>query len=270
MNIPNFQNLAGSQQPPKGRSNVRIAVFTILAVHVVLLGGLLMQGCDRNGAKNKLADIVSPTNSLPPLADSFSNLSTNPAADTNQLSNFAANSTTTGAASNALPTLPSNPATETLTPLPKEPPAAATSEYTIQKGDIFANIAKAKGVSLKALVAANPNVDPRKLKVGQKIQIPAPAAPAPGTVAASDAGSPDAPKSATHVVKAGETLVRIAKQHGTTVKAIQTANGLKTSQIRVGQKLKLPAAKTTLAKADTGAAAKLPASAPGVAAPTNQ
>src|SRR5687767_10283764 len=31
----------------KGRSHIRIAVITILAVHVVLLGSLLMAGCKR-------------------------------------------------------------------------------------------------------------------------------------------------------------------------------------------------------------------------------
>src|SRR5678816_4199263 len=31
----------------KGRSHIRLAVFTILAVHVVLLGSLLMAGCKR-------------------------------------------------------------------------------------------------------------------------------------------------------------------------------------------------------------------------------
>lgn len=240
----------------------------ILAFHVVPLGGLLMQGCDRKGGQNKLADVVSPTNSLSPLADSFSNLSTN-LSDGNLLSNAAANPAPTAAVSNALSPQPLNTTIETPGLVPaKEQFLAATSEYTIQKGDIFAKIAKAKGVSLKALVAANSNVDPRKLKVGQKIQIPAPAAPTPGTIAGGDVGATDAPKAVTHVVKAGETLVRIAKQHGTTVKAIQSANGLKTSGIRVGQKLKLPA-KTTLAKADS-AAAKLTGNVPGAAGTTNQ
>ena len=139
--------------------------------------------------------------------------------------------------------------------------------YTIAKGDIFANIAKAKGVSLKALVAANPNVGATKLKVGQKIHIPA--APS-AAVAGGDAGVADGAKTTTHVVKSGDTLAHIAKQHGTTIKAIQAANGLKTTRITIGQKLKLPAGKTTMAKADVGVPVKTIGNHPGSPTSTNQ
>jgi LysM repeat protein len=43
-----------------------------------------------------------------------------------------------------------------------------------------------------------------------------------------------------YVVKSGDTLSRIAKAHGTTVKAIEAANGLNGDQIVVGAKLKIP------------------------------
>jgi LysM repeat protein len=42
-----------------------------------------------------------------------------------------------------------------------------------------------------------------------------------------------------YVVKSGDTLAKIAKTHGTTIKAIKSANGLDTDHIWVGQKLKL-------------------------------
>jgi LysM domain len=45
-----------------------------------------------------------------------------------------------------------------------------------------------------------------------------------------------------YVVKSGDTLSRIAKTHGTTVKAIEAANGLNGDQILVGAKLKIPEA----------------------------
>ena len=47
---------------------------------------------------------------------------------------------------------------------------------------------------------------------------------------------------AVYAVKAGDTLTRIAKAHGTTVKAIEAANGLASDHIAVGAKLKLPEA----------------------------
>jgi LysM repeat protein len=43
-----------------------------------------------------------------------------------------------------------------------------------------------------------------------------------------------------YVVKSGDTLARIAKVHGTTVKALKTANSLKNDHILVGAKLMIP------------------------------
>jgi len=45
-----------------------------------------------------------------------------------------------------------------------------------------------------------------------------------------------------YVVKSGDTLSRIAKAHGTTVKTIEAANGLESDRILVGAKLKIPEA----------------------------
>lgn len=45
-----------------------------------------------------------------------------------------------------------------------------------------------------------------------------------------------------YVVKSGDTLSRIAKTHGTTVKAIEAANNLSSDRILVGAKLKIPEA----------------------------
>jgi LysM repeat protein len=45
--------------------------------------------------------------------------------------------------------------------------------YTVKSGDSLARIARANGVSLAQLEAANPGVDPKHLKVGQKISLPA-------------------------------------------------------------------------------------------------
>jgi LysM repeat protein len=45
-----------------------------------------------------------------------------------------------------------------------------------------------------------------------------------------------------YVVKSGDSLTRIAKAHGTTVKALKVANGLENDRIVVGAKLKIPTA----------------------------
>ncbi len=47
-----------------------------------------------------------------------------------------------------------------------------TTPYTIKAGDTFYKIAKAQNISLDALVAANPGVNPDKLSIGQIVCIP--------------------------------------------------------------------------------------------------
>ncbi|MCW1923169.1 LysM peptidoglycan-binding domain-containing protein [Luteolibacter arcticus] len=48
------------------------------------------------------------------------------------------------------------------------------------------------------------------------------------------------PKSARHTVRSGENLYNIAKRYGTSVSAIQKANGVKGATIRPGQALVIP------------------------------
>ncbi len=55
-----------------------------------------------------------------------------------------------------------------------EPVAAnASGKYTVKKGDYPGKIAKELGVSLKALMDANPGLDPTKLQIGQELNVPA-------------------------------------------------------------------------------------------------
>lgn len=49
---------------------------------------------------------------------------------------------------------------------------ASAGTYTIESGDTFARVASKTGVSLQALLDANPDADPRRLRIGQVIQIP--------------------------------------------------------------------------------------------------
>lgn len=48
-----------------------------------------------------------------------------------------------------------------------------TKVHTIRSGDTFTKLSDQYNVSVAAILAANPDVDPRRLAVGQKIKIPA-------------------------------------------------------------------------------------------------
>ncbi|WP_313758145.1 LysM peptidoglycan-binding domain-containing protein [Tissierella sp.] len=51
--------------------------------------------------------------------------------------------------------------------------------YTVRAGDTFFTIARTFGISLDALIAANPGVDPNRLFIGQVICVPTAAPPPP-------------------------------------------------------------------------------------------
>ena len=57
----------------------------------------------------------------------------------------------------------------------------------------------------------------------------------------SQAAQPKAPASKEHVVQAGDTLIKIARQYGVTLSALELANpGLDPRRLRIGQELKVP------------------------------
>jgi LysM repeat protein len=255
----------------KGKSHIRITVFAILAVHVVLLVVLLIAGCNKKETGGQTGDTGlpaqpgpltndSPTWPLPPAGGLTSN---------------------TGAAGGLIPPPPSNGNTVTSFPPPPPPPpdnathdpaASGATEHTIVKGDSFWTLSKQYKVGYKAIADANPNVDSTRLKLGQKIKIPAPKTP--GTSAAPVNGASSlAPASSnpgaetTYAVKSGDNLIKIAKSFGVTPKELQRANHLPTTKITVGQKLKIPS-KTPAAPPEPATPPPgIPASLPDAAAP---
>src|SRR5688572_8562412 len=227
----------------KGRSHIRIAVFTILAVHVVLLGSLLMAGCKRTTDQAN----IEPTNEggaypPPPVTQLPPPDTAPPVTATGDLA-AVPNGTTRLTPVPGVSTLPTNPIPHEpspIPPIPEPPPLVAPSqgEHVVVKGESFYTIAKKYGVTSRGIQEANPGVDPARLKIGQKLVIPA------KTASTASAGTPNGTAATnggkTYTVKSGDTLNAIAKRHGTTVKELQSINNLRTTQIKVGQKLRIP------------------------------
>lgn len=240
MNNPNPFVPKGSllEQQSQRRSRLKLIVGCVLAVSILSLFVMLIQGCKREAPETTPAiDTNAPAldTNLPPPLDT--NLPPPPA---------------TNAA--VLPP----PVAPPLTPPPVAPMApAAGTEYTIVSGDTLGKIARKNGLTVKAIEDANPGVDPKKLRPGKKLIIPASSASetpaAPGALAATDTGGEK-----TYVVKSGDTLSKIARKNGVTLKALRAANNLTTDHIKVGDKLKVPA------KVETAAA---PAPTPDTSAP---
>lgn len=229
---------------------MKVAVFCVVALSVASLTAMLIEGCKREETEN-------------------------PPVDTNQVTSVDTNAQLE--ASNppvVVPPISTNvptanisaPLPNVATPMPTEAPESG-STYVVVKGDTLGKIAHAHGVSVKALEAANPNVQPTRLKLGEKLNIPAGASG--GSATSSDATSASDTSSAeVYVVKSGDTLSRIAHSHGTTVKALEAENNLSTTKIKVGQKLKIPAgAESTNLPAAAPAQLPVTTPAPGLQAP---
>ena len=251
-NTPNPLVPQGTFPDQRGKSHIRLAVFAILAVHLVLLAVLLQLGCNK---KNSDMALNTDTNIYQPVVPTDTNPFTPPPP------------------TNVAPPVPEvtniapPPDTSVVPPPPPPPPPPAAEgerEYVIVKGDSFYTLAKKFGVSSKAIAAANPGVDSTRLKIGQKIKIPAGVSGSSTKVLSASAGTEGAER--IHVVKSGEKLYTIAKAEGTTVKAIQAANNLHTTRILVGQKLKIPAKAAAPTAPVTEPLTSTP-SAPGVPPP---
>ena len=128
--------------------------------------------------------------------------------------------------------------------------APAGAEYTVKSGDTLEAIARAQlgdGQKWRAIVEMNPGLDPKALKVGQKLKMPA-----GGTATAKESSAPTsgAANSATntYTVQKGDTLVAIARKFyggDSDWKRILDANTsvLKgdAAALRPGMKLTIPA-----------------------------
>ena len=113
----------------------------------------------------------------------------------------------------------------------------------VRRGDTLGRIARRYGVSLRDLLALNPRVRPRRLRIGQRILIPPTSwrarrlahhrrsrrglarrvAPPPGAMA--------------YVVRPGDSLWKIARAHGVSVRRLRRCNRLYSSRLKPGQKI---------------------------------
>ncbi len=109
--------------------------------------------------------------------------------------------------------------------------APTSGTYVVVGGDTLARIASAHGTTVSAIVTANNIANPNVIRIGQQLLVGS-AVSTPQTAPAAPAQAPK-----THVVAKGETLGSIAGTYGTTVAAIQAANGLTTTTIYVGTTL---------------------------------
>jgi LysM repeat protein len=255
-------------------ARVLLIGLTVVTFHVAVLSLILLQGCQKDANKTASA---SETNNTPLSLPSLD-------ASTNQFYTTASNVPVSAPVANIAtnpapgPVVTSAPPVtvalqEPPTSLPQgsnETPATTGGErdYKVVAGDNLSKIASKNKVNLSALLALNPNLDPKKLKVGQTLKLPAPSAAAAAPVTAratattttpAGTGTPATATTAiaagTYKVKPGDNLIRIAKAHGVSVAELQAANNLRSKQLLAGRVLKIPAKTQRTASSSNGVTA---------------
>ena len=248
--------------PSANPARVRTTVIVALTGQAILMAVLLIQGCKPSveAPQTPTADVTSSsttTNANTVAVDAVSN---SPAAATNFASVSAPAGADNSASNSIVPLILPPLATNDAPPAPASP-ALKSGSYVVVSGDSFSKIAKAAHTTIRALKAANPEVNPRRLKVGQILNLPdastsdlasstanspagaandAPAPAAPSGLSVTAPASPSAdPAPTIYVVKSGDTLFRIARLEHTTVKRLRAINNLTSDKIVLGQKLKV-------------------------------
>ena len=106
---------------------------------------------------------------------------------------------------------------------------SSATTHTVRNGESLYSIAHKYGVSINDLKEWN-NISGNDIKIGQKLSING----------KKSHSSSSASSTRTHTVRKGETLGQIAEKYGVGLSKLRRANGISGSNIRVGQKLKIP------------------------------
>lgn len=123
--------------------------------------------------------------------------------------------------------------------------------YVVKRGDFLGRIASRAGMTMAEVRELNSGVNFDPLQIGAELRMPrtaieslerhaAGAGSARLAEAKTVASATPAGGASVHRVRSGETLWQIAREHGTTVDALQQANSLSSSTIRPGMQLTLP------------------------------
>jgi membrane-bound lytic murein transglycosylase D len=120
----------------------------------------------------------------------------------------------------------------------EETSIAAARTHRIRRGETLSHLSRRYGVSVASIRAANGNIAPNRVRIGQVLAIPG---------VASQATAPSKPAvsaSATtyHRVRSGESLWTIARRYDVSVKQLQAWNDMgRRSTIRSGERLRVSA-----------------------------
>jgi membrane-bound lytic murein transglycosylase D len=122
-------------------------------------------------------------------------------------------------------------------PLAALPQPATYRVHRVRNGETLSTIARKYRTSVKSIMRANNLRSSNYIVAGKRLRIPSRYAAS----ASSAAPSSSRPRKSTiHVVRSGDNLWMIAKRYGSTTNEIQKLNNLRSSRLRIGQRLLIP------------------------------
>ncbi|MEJ2320060.1 MAG: LysM peptidoglycan-binding domain-containing protein [Gemmatimonadales bacterium] len=109
--------------------------------------------------------------------------------------------------------------------------------HVVTRGQTLGQIARRYGTSVAALRAANGNVNPRRIQIGQKLVVPRSGTPTRLASSSGQSATRSAPGPATVTVRRGDTLWSLARRHGVSTTDLMRWNNLSSSKIHPGDRL---------------------------------
>ena len=100
--------------------------------------------------------------------------------------------------------------------------------YVIRAGDTLFSIGQRYNVSVQDLIAANPGIDPNRLRIGQQICIPR-------------SEVPPCPGGFYYTIRSGDTLYNISQRYNISLQRLISANpGINPNRLEIGQVICIP------------------------------
>jgi LysM repeat protein len=118
-------------------------------------------------------------------------------------------------------------------------------EHTIESGDTFGALAAKYNTTSKKIQELNPDVDPTKLQLGQKIRVMGstkeqPAEKKESKPAVAQQQTTESADATYHTIESGDTFGALAGKYNTTSKKIQELNpDLDPTKLQLGQKVRV-------------------------------
>ena len=134
---------------------------------------------------------------------------------------------------------------------------STSGTYTVQAGDTLYGIARRSGMSLNTLLSLNGLSQSSVIRPGQTLKLSGASNATVASPVSYKSTASSASTSGTYTVKAGDTLYRIAYNHGISLTTLLSINGLsETSTILPGQQLFVSGSAKTTATTTTTTSAK--------------